>query len=167
MAWVTQAQEKLMPEPFSGSDSLQMELERKNMYLQLLSGVPPSPEFMQIPALPEFDFNRVFEKNTGVASFYTDVLPFSFSGYTSTPGIFSPSPFLMGGTVYSAARYRINDRFSFGGYSFGARSVFTAPLPNQGINSFDTRGSTLFMQYKVSKNFKIETRVSVTQGPGF
>jgi len=78
---------------------------------------------------------------------------------------FSPSPFIRDGTVFSAGEYQFSDKFKIGGYSYGANSVFSAPFPNQGLNdSYDFRGNTLFMQYKVSKNFKIETRVNVQQG---
>jgi hypothetical protein len=88
----------------------------------------------------------------------------SFSPGLSFTGL---SPFLQNETVFSGASYQINDRFTLGGYSFGANSVFSAPFPNQGMNNFDVRGSTMFLKYNVSKNFKIETRVNVTQGPGF
>ena len=56
------------------------------------------------------------------------------------------------------------DKFKIGGFSYGANSVFSAPFPNQGLNNYDYRGATMFMQYKVSKNFKIETSVNVQQG---
>jgi hypothetical protein len=72
------------------------------------------------------------------------------------------SPFFTVGKIYNQATYRVNDRFSFGGNSFGAQSVFDQPILNPAIQNMSTKGASMFMQYKVSKNFKIETRVSVT-----
>jgi hypothetical protein len=159
------AQEPLMPvmpEP----DSAQMELERRIMYQQLLSGTLQSGGMLQIPKMPHFDFNSAFAGQYRFSPENITYSTFAFDGFM--PGIygFAPSPFFRNGAVFSSAAYRLNDKFTLGGYSFGANSVFSAPFPNQGINKFDTRGSTFFMEYKVSKNFKIETRVSVSQGPG-
>ena len=55
-----------------------------------------------------------------------------------------------------------SDKFSFGGNSFGAQSVFDKPRMNSSINDMCTKGASMFMQYKVSKNIKVETRVSVS-----
>lgn len=157
-----QAQEKLMP-VMPVEDSTQLLLERQILYKQLISGTLENNEIYNVPQLPKFDFNaniaqRISINPSGMLHTTT------FSGFM--PGQFPGAPFLRNGSVFSVASYQLNDKFTVGGYSFGANSIFSAPLPNQGMNQFDTHGSTLFMQYKVSKNFKIETRVSVTQGPG-
>jgi hypothetical protein len=76
------------------------------------------------------------------------------------------SPFYQNGMVLSEGAYNFGGKFTFGGFSYGTNSVMSAPLPNQ-MNKFDNYGSTLFMQYKVSKNFKIETRVNINQGGGY
>ncbi len=158
----TKAQEKPMPDVLA-KDSTQMELERQLMYNQLLSGTLESGGLFQIAEFPKFDFNSCilqrYNFNPANFSFGSDPLnSFEFG--------FSASPFFRNGAVFSSASYKLNEKFSFGGYSFGANSIYSAPLPNQRMNNFDTRGSTLFMQYKVSKNFKIETRINVSQGPG-
>jgi len=90
---------------------------------------------------------------------------FSYLRLASCSGIdmnFGYLPFLSNGKVFNQATYRVNDKFSFGGNSFGAQSVFDQPVLNPAIQNMNTKGASMFMQYKVSKNFKIETRVSVT-----
>ena len=76
------------------------------------------------------------------------------------------SPFYQNGTILSQAAYQLSDKFTMGGYSYGTNSIFAAPNANPRANKFNNYGSTLYMQYKVSKNFKIETRVNVSQGGG-
>ena len=75
-------------------------------------------------------------------------------------------PFFRNGRILSSAEYKMGDRFTFGGFSYGANSIFSVPSFNPVNNKFDIYGSTLFLQYKISKNFKIETRVNVNKGPG-
>jgi hypothetical protein len=158
-------QEMMLPE-LGETDSLQLNMERDLMYRQLLSGSLRPGDLMLPFELPELDFNA------GLASRWTfnpsDVFANHIQFETPFAGIndLAPSPFLSNGRVFSSSAWQLNDRLIMGGYSFGANSVFTAPLPTRGLNNFDVRGSTFFMQYKVSKNFKIETRVNVSQGPG-
>ncbi|NOY95583.1 MAG: hypothetical protein GXO81_04255 [Chlorobi bacterium] len=84
----------------------------------------------------------------------------------NAPGYFTTiNPFIRSGIIFNQARYEISEKFTLGGNSFGANSIFSAPLPNQGNTNFDYRGASMFMQYKISKNVKIETRVSVTSRP--
>lgn len=89
---------------------------------------------------------------------------FTFQSTTNTNFDYRYSfiPFLSYGQVFNEATYKLNNRFSFGGNSFGARSVFDAPSMNSSVQNMSTKGASMFMEYKVSKNFKIETRVSVT-----
>lgn len=63
--------------------------------------------------------------------------------------------------VFDGSATKLNDKITVGGFHYGANSLLVAPLPKANSSYFDTYGSTLFMQYKVSKNIKIETRVSV------
>jgi hypothetical protein len=71
-------------------------------------------------------------------------------------------PFATAGTVFNQAAYKISDRVTFGGANFGAQSVFDRPSLNPAIQNMSTKGASMFMQYKVSKNFKIETRVTIS-----
>jgi hypothetical protein len=158
----TRAQEMLMP-VLPQLDSTQLELQRQIQYHQLISGTFENSELMEVPQLPKFDFSAAIAQRININP--SGMLrTATFGGFM--PGMYGFSPFLRNGAIFSAASYQLSNKFTVGGYSFGANSIFSAPLPNQGMNNFDTRGSTLFMQYKVSKNFKIETRVSVSQGPG-
>jgi len=149
-------------------DSTSTAAERQLMYQQLISGntAPLLTGFNT--QLPDFNFWGEFQKR------YT--LNFDFYPLASAMDFVSPfhfntlhMPFFHNGEILSEAAYKLGENFVLGGYSYGANSVFSAPLPNQGASYFDTYGSTLFMQYKVSKNFKIETRINVNrhQGPGF
>lgn len=166
ISFATNAQEGLAPlmtEP--ETDSLQLAVERQLMYHQLLNGTMESDLFSQPFELPKFDFNAGLMNRWNLS--FNDL---AFSSYNSNRfgyGYFGihPSPFVRDETIFSAGEYQFSDKFKIGGYSYGANSVFSAPFPNQGLNNnYDFRGNTLFMQYKVSKNFKIETRVNVQQG---
>lgn len=159
------AQEPLMPE-LPEQDTAKQETKRRVMYMQLLSGTLPSGDLTETQQFPEFDFSKALAShyNTRLSGF----LPGEWTMNYFIPGHsgFFPSPFFRNGQIFSEGRIPLRGKFSLGGYSFGANSAFSAPFPNQGINTFDTRGSTFFMQYNVSKKFKIETRISVSQGPG-
>lgn len=156
------AQETLMP-LLPAQDSLQMETERQIMYRNFLQGNTPAGELMEFQKLPEFDFKQELSNRWNY-----NLSEFSLNQWDYfRPGLWTvtTSPFLRNATVFSEGSFQVGKNFRLGGYSFGGNSVFTAPFPSQGLNNFDTRGSTLFMQYNVSKNFKIETRVNVIQGP--
>jgi hypothetical protein len=133
------------------------------MYHQLLNGTLENELTGQPFELPRFDFNEALMNRWKISFNDHSWNPQHFSrfGY----GHFGIHPFVRNGTVFSAGEYQFSDKFKIGGYSYGVNSVFSAPLPNQDLNNnYDFRGNTLFMQYKVSKNFKIETRVNVQQG---
>ena len=162
------AQEVLMPE-LPEEDSVQLQLDREILNMQLLPGPFMSTNLLEPFQFPKVDFNANLSE-------YLNPNSFKITSNIIHPDDFGPgfihythSPFLKDGTVLSSAAYQLNERWRVGGYSFGANNIYTAPFPNRGFNNFDVHGSTLFMQYKVSKNFKIETRVNVTQsyGPGF
>lgn len=156
-------QEPLMPE-LPEMDSMELKVEHDISYQQFLSGISPLGELMQPIQLPEFNFNDALAQK----------LNYNFSGYSFNnlysrglhPGYFNftTAPFIQNGTIFSQGSYQLNDKFKVGGYSFGANSIFSTPLPNQNFDNYDFRGSTFFMEYKVSDKFKIETRVSVSQG---
>lgn len=159
------AQEVLMP---LATDSASIQLERQIEYRQLVSGQLLPPE--NIIVFPKFDFNSGIDQRYTIG--FTNSLKSHFADYsyfsaaTSSPYF---SPFYGNGMIFSEGAYQLGSKFVLGGYSYGVNSPFLAPLPNAS-NKFDRYGSTLYMQYKVGKNFKIETRVNVSQGgihPGF
>ncbi|MFW6245973.1 MAG: hypothetical protein ACOC13_00845 [Tangfeifania sp.] len=157
------AQEPLMP-VLSEQDSTELNAEPDVLYRQFPVGISPPGELMQPLNMPELNFDDALfnYKNLRLAdySFGNWYLNDFYPGYS---GI-SPAPFLPNGTIFSQGSYQLNDKFRVGGYSFGGNSIFSAPFPNQNTGNFDFRGSTLFMEYKISDKFKIETRVSVSQG---
>lgn len=145
-------------------DSAQIELERQIEYRQLISGKPEGNAFSTKIDLPDFDLTAEYDKRYSVNLNYFAMKALPVSSFSSS--MFHPvySPFFANGKMLSEAAYQLGDKFVLGGYSYGMNSIFSAPLPANGMNQFDRYGSTLFMQYKISKNFKIETRVNVTQG---
>jgi hypothetical protein len=97
-----------------------------------------------------------------------------FSGHLNTSQVFSESnlntgfgfsPFFSTGKIFNQATYRLNDRFLLGGNSFGAQSVFDPPRINSSIQNMNWKGASLFLQYKASKNVKVEGRVSISNRP--
>lgn len=123
-------------EPFS--------LEQFNQFDPLLFNQPLLPDYNK-----NLDFKKLLSPQVVTSTYYSFSQPLYYPFYTN-------------GTVFNQATYRINDKLSFGGNSFGAQGIFDKPQVNPAIQNMSTKGASMFMQYKVSKNFKIETRVSVT-----
>jgi len=109
--------------------------------------------FVYQPRLPDYNKSLNLSKSFNSPLVYSE--SFSMFGY----GI---SPFYTNGLVFNQAAYRLNDQFILGGNSFGAMSVFDQPQINPSMQNMNTRGASMFLQYKVSKNFKIETRVNIS-----
>lgn len=164
------AQQGLQME-FTEQDSIQMELQRQIEYRQLISGNVFDTNIMdEKMELPEFNLMAEYHNRYTINIGTDPISNYSYGGISS--GMTNPfySPFYGNAMVLSAADYQLGSKFILGGYSYGANSIFGAPSLNNGMNNFDSYGSTLFLQYKVSKNFKIETRINVQKGgqhPGF
>ena len=162
------AQQGILMMPLE-QDSAQIELGKQIEYRQLISGQMPAGLISEKIELPGFNFNEELARRYSL-----NLNLYSFGGIPMTgisTGSMYPffSPFYQNGMVLSEGAYNFGGKFTFGGFSYGANSMMSAPLPNQ-MDKFDNYGSTLFMQYKVSKNFKIETRINVSQRgiyPGF
>ncbi len=163
---VASAQEPLMP-MMHEQDSMQLAAERQIIHYKLLHGIPLADEWLQQERLTDYNFNfgQPGLRDFGVTAFTAESWLFGIptTGYVRTVS----NPFFRNATILSGSAWQLNDRFTLGGYSFGANSWITAPFPNQGQNSFDFRGSTIFMQYNVSKNVRVETRLNVIRGSGF
>ncbi len=121
-----------------------------------------SPEMFVLDA-PVFDFKPYLQSNWKVE--YRNSTGYHPEGRFSLGTPFMISPLFHNGTIFNQAAYSISDKLTLGGNSFGVNSIFTAPLPHPSANQWETRGASMFMQYKVNKNFKIETRISVTGSP--
>lgn len=159
-AFAQEGPQLLMPK----QDSTELELERKIEYFRLTTGLPGSDLFMNGLELPGLNIEQEFMKryalNPSITAFPSiQLIPETSFNFAS--------PFWGNGQILGGSVTQLSDKFTIGGFSYGANSVFSAPLPNANKSYFDTYGSTMFMQYKVSKNFKIETSVSVgrQQGP--
>ncbi len=111
---------------------------------------------------PNFDYNQGYKLNLDFFNF--NDLP--LMGFSSGGMNTFNSPFFHNGVILSEGAYSLNNKLVFGGFSYGANSIFSAPSFNPQMNNFDTYGSTIFMQYKVSKKFKIETRFNFSNSPG-
>ena len=150
------------------TDSASIEIQKQIEYRQLVSGQAFDNFFLQQTEFPKFGFksNFISDYTFNFTRFFSGGLPVNGFSLGSPTTFFSP--FYGNATVLSQGVYQLNNRFSMGGYSYGVNSPLSAPLPNA-FENFDRYGSTFFMQYKVSKNFKIETRINVSQGghPGF
>jgi hypothetical protein len=137
-------------------DAIQLNMERPLLLYNSFSMHRISltdPSIFRQPLLPDYTKNLNFSK-----SLIFPLIPSeSFSIHE-----FGPSPFYLNGVVYNQTNYRLNDRFSFGGNSFGAQSVFAQPRLNPSMQNMDTHGATIYLQYKVSKNLKVETRVNIS-----
>jgi len=105
------------------------------------------------PLLPSYIRNLDFLKNLNTSRI-------AVNSYTYSGFVFSP--FISSARIFNQETYRLNNHLSFGGNSFGTQSVFDMPNLNPSIQDMNTKGASLFMQYKVSKKFKVEGRVSIT-----
>lgn len=115
------------------------------------------PLLFRQPLLPAYNKNLDFLKylkSSGVKSMSFSDMSIGFFPYFST------------GKVFNQSSYQLNDKLLIGGNSFGVQSVFDKPKVNPTIQDMSTKGASMFLQYNVSKNFKVEGRVSVTNHSG-
>ncbi|MBN1822420.1 MAG: hypothetical protein JW833_16990 [Prolixibacteraceae bacterium] len=108
--------------------------------------------------LPEFDFSRQWLHMKQDYNY----LIFNPEGNSNINFPYAMMPFTSSAAIFNQAAYKLSDKFTFGGNNFGAKSIFSSPFPNQGLNNFDVRGASMFLEYKVSKKVKIQTSVSIT-----
>lgn len=167
IAFSTSAQQGLQME-FTEPDSVEMSLHRQMEYQQLISGL--TNFLVEDIKLPNINYREEYLKRYSVNLQLSPTSNYLFGGFNTGMANSFHSPFYRNGKILSSAAYQISDKFTFGGFSYGANSIFSSPNINQRTNNFDSYGSTLFMEYKVSKKFKIETRINVSKGkqhPGF
>ena len=154
------AQEKVVVDSISGNqkniDRLHLSVGKPSFYddgisIEKFSLVEPF-SFKQ-PLLPDYSKNLDIKNLINPTSLTSG--SYSLSGYGF-------SPFLFSGNVFNQANYRVSDRFTLGGNSFGIRSILEPPRMNSSIQNMSTKGVSMYMQYNVSKNIKVETRVSIS-----
>jgi hypothetical protein len=107
---------------------------------------------------PSIDFSGILNKRWKIDGPFTNrFLTFpSISTYFFFPGT---------GTVFNQAVYQATDKLKIGGNSFGINSLLHAPLPGVGLRNYDYRGMSVFMEYKINKNFRIGGSISVAGNP--
>lgn len=128
---------------------------------------------LAIPEATGFSVNQLFNPDFGQKLFGRNNQNFDFSSLKLdlNKGLVSSSTYYLtdiyhlfaNQAVFNQSTYRLNDRFTIGGGSFGARSFAQKPVLNPTIGDMDIKGASLFFQYKVSDKVKIETRVSVSE----
>ena len=112
-----------------------------------------------------FDFSQALMgwRSEGLSSF-----PFFWpGGRWSTPGAGAGGSLFMPfrATLFSQAYRQLNNRLTIGGNSFGVTPPWAVPFRGTGDTHYDWRGASMFMEYKVNRNFRISTRVSVSGSP--
>ena len=149
---------------FTEQDSVEMQQQRQMEYRQLISGNAPANMLMDEDfKFPPFDYRAEINKSYTLSLGFSPIMNYSYGGISSGMSLPFYSRFYSNAQVLSAANYKLGDKFSVGGFSYGANSVFGAPVHNYDMNNFDDYGSTIILQYKVSKNFKIETQINVSK----
>ncbi len=111
--------------------------------------------------VPAFDLTKFLNSGWRIK---TSFLSSFFSGSPALPGMFLP--FGGTGSVFSEATYSLNQKLTIGGNSFGILSPLSPAPGVSGTNRYELRGATLFMEYKVNKNFRIGAGITVTDNPG-
>jgi hypothetical protein len=96
-----------------------------------------------------------------ILNFYRQIPP-GTSLLTSQSSLFTPSPFINSFSIQSAASYRLNDKLFLSGNSFSGNSIFNPFPANSDLNNMSIRGTSMFLQYKISKNIHIGGGISVT-----
>lgn len=148
---------------FGEIDSTEIEIQRNLEYHQLINGTFGNLLPLQNFKLPEFSLPKSYQSGYSLG-FGAFPQANYLGGYS---GMFTgASPYMHNTEILSEAAYTLGDKFVVGGFSYGANTMMTAPLPNKQGSYFDTYGSTMFMKYKVSKSVSIETSISVGQGHG-
>lgn len=150
---------------FGEIDSTEMQIHRNMEYQQFINGTFQSDYLSEEIKLPEFNTQYEYQQRYTVN---LNVLPLhNYSIRNFSPGSLGGfSPLFYNSEVLSQAAYSVGDKLVVGGFSYGANSIMTAPVPKMNGSYFDTYGSTMFMKYKVSKNVSIETSISVGQNRG-
>ena len=113
--------------------------------------------FLHQPLLPDYT------KNLDLSRFLSSSKLNSYSFNPAENFSYQVFPF---GQVFNQSTFQLSDHFMIGGNSFGARSVFEPPKINSSIQDMMIKGASMFVQYKFSDHFKVQTRVSISNHKG-
>jgi hypothetical protein len=114
--------------------------------------------------IPAFDFSRYLHSRWNIHYFIFNNEFLSGINRFTSPGSFF-SPFGVEGVILNQAVYQVSDKVIIGGNNFGMNSLLNSPLNYPGSGRYNIRGASLFMEYKVTKNFRIGGSVSVSGNP--
>nr|WP_321356516.1 hypothetical protein [uncultured Draconibacterium sp.] len=145
---------------FGEVDSSEVLRHRQIEYYNLINGGMDPGYLMEELQLPEFNMNQFYQSRYTLALAAFPTLNHSTLSFHGSDIV---SPYYYNAEMLSSAAFELGDKFVIGGYSYGANLINSAPFPSQNSSYFDAYGSTMFMQYKVSKKFKIETSISIQQ----
>ncbi|MDX8339974.1 hypothetical protein SLH46_12310 [Draconibacterium sp. IB214405] len=146
---------------FGEVDSTEVIQQRQLEYYNFINGGVANDLLLSDLELPDLDFYEAYRNrytlhlSLNPNNILTSGFSFNGDGMITTP--------FYNAEMLSSAAYKLGDKFVVGGFSYGANSALSAPLPNQNSSYFDAYGSTMFFQYKVSKKFKIETSINIQQ----
>ena len=106
-------------------------------------------------------FLSTYNKNLDFIKYLNPAKVINYS-YSFAESSFNPVfPF---GRVFNQSAYQLNDRIIMGGNSYGAQSVFDRSKINSTIQDMSIKSASMFMQYKVTDHFKVQTRISISNG---
>jgi hypothetical protein len=124
------------------------------------SGAQMPVSLFTLPELPAFNFQQYLQPDWSKYNSSWIVNSERSSSFISS--VFFPSAYGTSGVIFNQASYRLTPRLSVGGNSFGINAILHAPVQRSFADQWQWRGASMFLEYKFSKNFRIETRVSVT-----
>jgi len=101
-----------------------------------------------------FDFSDVLKSRWQIN--------YAVSRFSYFPSGFFHFPYPGTGMVYNQASWKASPKLTVGGSSFGLSSPFHAPLPGSASGVYPVRGMSVFMEYKIGKNFRIGGGVTVS-----
>ena len=119
---------------FGEVDSTEVLQQRQIEYYQFINGLAQG-ELMSDIKLPNYQFNPIAGNPY---TFNFTFQPLFNNNFTAISNLEMISPFYYNGEILSSDAYQIGNKLVVGGFSYGANSVMSAPLPNQMGRSFDT-----------------------------
>jgi hypothetical protein len=104
--------------------------------------------------IPAFDFSDILKDKWQI--------DYSISRFAYFPSGYFLFPYPGTGMVFNQASWKASPKLTVGGSSFGFSDPFRAPLPFAGSGQYPNRGMSVFMEYKIGKNFRIGGGVTVS-----
>jgi len=103
--------------------------------------------------IPSFDFSDILKDKWQVN--------YAVSRFSYFPSGIFHFPYPGTGMIFNQATWQASPKLTIGGNSFGISSPFHAPLPATSPGNYNTRGMSVFLEYKIGKNLRIGGGVTV------